>query len=90
MDKEFIIKIVEEINSKSISVNNITTLLIDYCVVEHKKSIEDTNNFIRILTNSFNNRILLFNCIQTALNYYKRKFNMCELYSKEGNLLQIF
>ena len=90
MDKEFIINILKCLNSNHLQTNDVTILLTDYCVVEHNKSVTDTNNFIRILTNSFNNRILLFNCIQTALNYYKKKFNVCELYSKEGNLLQIF
>ena len=87
MDKEFIINILKCLNSNQLQINDVTILLTDYCVVEHNKSVTDTNNFISII---LNNPIIISTYVSIALDYYKRKFNICELYSKEGKLLQIF
>lgn len=87
MDKEFIINLLKCLNSNQLQINDVTILLTDYCVVEHNKSVTDTNNFISII---LNNPIIISTYVSIALDYYKRKFNICELYSKEGKLLQIF
>ena len=87
MDKEFIINVLKCLNSNQLQTNDVTILLTDYCVVEHNKSVTDTNNFISII---LSNPIIMSTYVNTALDYYKRKFNIYELYSKEGKLLQIF
>ena len=87
MDKEFIINLLKCLNSKQLQVNDVTILLTDYCVVEHNKSVTDTNKFMSII---LSNPIIMSTYVSIALDYYKRKFNICELYSKEGKLLQIF
>lgn len=87
MDKEFIINLLKCLNSNQLQINDVTILLTDYCIVEHNKSVTATNNFISII---LNNPIIVSTYISIALDYYKRKFNICELYSKEGKLLQIF
>ena len=87
MDKEFIINLLKCLNSNQLQINDVTILLTDYCVVEHNKSVTDTNKFISII---LSNPIIISTYINIALDYYKRKFNIYELYSKEGKLLQIF
>lgn len=87
MDKEFIINLLKCLNSNQLQINDVTILLTDYCVVEHNKSVTDTNKFMSII---LSNPIITSTCVNIALDYYKRKFNIYELYSKEGKLLQIF
>lgn len=87
MDKEFIINLLKCLNSNQLQTNDVTILLTDYCVVEHNKSVTDTNKFISII---LSNPIITSTYVNIALDYYKRKFNIYELYSKEGKLLQIF
>ena len=87
MDKEFIINLLKCLNSNQLQINDVTILLTDYCVVEHNKPVIDTNKFISII---LSNPIIISTYVSIALDYYKRKFNICELYSKEGKLLQIF
>ena len=87
MDKEFIINLLKCLNSNQLQINDVTILLTDYCVVEHNKSVTDTNKFMSII---LSNPIIISTYVNIALDYYKRKFNIYELYSKEGKLLQIF
>ena len=87
MDKEFIIDVLKCLKSSQFSKDKITKILTDYCVLEHNKSVTDTNNFINAI---ISNPIIVFSCLETALDYYKRKFNISVLYSKEKELLQIF
>lgn len=87
MDKEFIINLLKCLNSNQLQINDVTILLTDYCVVEHNKSVTDTNKFMSII---LSNPIITSTYVNIALGYYKRKFNIYELYSKEGKLLQIF
>ena len=87
MDKEFIINLLKCLDSNQLQINDVTILLTDYCVVVHNKSVTDTNKFISII---LSNPIIISTYVNTALDYYKRKFNIYELYSKEGKLLQIF
>ena len=87
MDKEFIINLLKCLNSNQLQINDVTILLTDYCVAEHNKPVTATNKFISII---LSNPIIISTYVNTALDYYKRKFNIYELYSKEGKLLQIF
>lgn len=87
MDKEFIIDLLKCSNSNQFPIDKVVKLLTDYCVLEHNKSVIDTNNFINIL---LSNPAIISHYINTAVDYYKKKFNINELYSKEGKLLQIF
>lgn len=87
MDKEFIINVLKRLNSNQLLIDDVAVLLTEYCVVEHNKPVTGTNNFISII---LSNPIIESACVNAALNYYKRKFSICELYSKEGKLLQIF
>lgn len=87
MDKEFIIDVLKCLKSSQFSEDKITKVLADYCVLEHNKSVTDTNNFINAI---ISNPIIAFSCLEIALDYYKRKFNISVLYSKERELLLIF
>ena len=87
MDKEFIIDVLKCLKSSQFSKDKITKILTDYCVLEHNKPITDTNNFINAI---INNPIIAFHCLEIALDYYKRKFNISVLYRKERELLLIF
>ena len=87
MDKEFIIDLSKCLNSNQLPIDKVVRLLTDYCVLEHNKSVIDTNNFINIL---LSNPFMMSHCINTVLDYYKEKYNICSLYNKEGKLLQIF
>lgn len=87
MDKEFIIDLLKCSNSNQFPIDKVVKLLTDYCVLEHNKSVIDTNNFINIL---LSNPVIISHCINTVLDYYKGKYNICSLYNKEGKLLQIF
>ena len=87
MDKEFIIDLLKCSNSNQFPIDKVVKLLTDYCVLEHNKSVIDTNNFINLL---LSNPVIITHCINTVLDYYKEKYNICSLYNKEGKLLQIF
>ena len=87
MDKEFIIDLSKCLSSNQLPVDKVVKLLTDYCVLEHNKSVTDTNNFISLL---LCNPTAIHHYINIAVDYYKKKFNISELYSKEGKLLQIF
>ena len=75
---------------------DISVLLVQYCVAEHNKSYEDT---IRFVTALLGRPIELRFCVETALEYYERKFTVCKLWSapnplnnmgQKRKLLQIF
>lgn len=87
MDKEFIIDILNCLESSQIPTDKVIKVLTDYCVIEHNKSVIDTSNFINAI---ISNPIIISHYIDIVLDYYKRKFNISVLYSKEGKLLQIF
>ena len=87
MDKEFIIDLLKCSNSNQFPIDKVVKLLTDYCVLEHNKSVIDTNNFINIL---LSNPVIISRYINIAVDYYKGKYNICSLYNKEGKLLQIF
>ena len=87
MDKESVIDILNCLKSSQFSKDKITKILVDYCVLEHNKPVTDTNNFINTI---ISNPIIISHYIDIALDYYKRKFNISVLYSKERELLQIF
>ena len=87
MDKEFIIDVLNCLKSNRLPIDKVTKVLTDYCILEHNKSVTDTSNFINAI---ISNPIIISHYIDIALDYYKRKFNISVLYSKEGKLLQIF
>lgn len=58
----------------------------DYCTQEYNKSIEDIEKFIQFLIQY---PILLYNCIDTILNYYKRKYIVYTLL-KDNQILIIY
>lgn len=86
MDRDETVRISRLAIANSLSINDVSKLLIDYCTIDHNKSIKDTNILISIL---LRNQGLLFPYVQEALDYYKRKFTICELW-KDNTLLQIF
>lgn len=87
MDKEFIIDALKCLKSSQFLKDKITKILVDYCILEHNKPVTDTNNFINDI---ISNPIIVSHCLEIALDYYKRKFNISVLYSKEKELLLIF
>lgn len=87
MDKEFIIDLIREVEDKQLSIDKVTKLLTEYCVVEYNKPVKETNIFVSIL---LTNPIMLPSCVDVALDYYKKKLNIGEVYSKDGKLLLTF
>lgn len=95
MDREETVRISRLAAFGGLTANDISKLLIEYCTVDHNKSIELTNRLITILLQS---QIFLHTYIQVALEYYERKFTICKLYSApnpsdnmgQRRLLQIF
>lgn len=95
MDREETIRISRLVASGGLNTSDVSKLLIDYCTVEHDKSIEDTNKLISILLQDM---VLLSYYVNWALQYYERKFTVYKLWSapsllnNQGNktLLQIF
>ena len=87
MDKEFIIALIKEVKDNQLSIDKVTKLLIEYCVVEYNKPVKETNIFVSTL---LSNPIMLPSYIDVALDYYKKKLNIGEVYSKDGKLLLTF
>ena len=95
MDRNETIRISRLAAFGGLTVNEISKLLIEYCTVDHNKSIEDTNRLISALLQS---QVLLSSYVQEALEYYERKFIVYKLWSTtnplnrmgQRTLLQIF
>lgn len=96
MDRDETVRISRLAAFGGLTANDVSKLLIEYCTVDHNKSIELTNRLITILLQS---QILLHTYIQVALEYYERKFTIYKLWSasnplnnieQERKLLQIF
>lgn len=89
MDRNETIRISRLAAFGGLSFTDASKLLMEYCTVDHNKSVDDTNKLISAL---LHNQILLSFYVQTALEYYERKFMVYKLYSKEPErtLLQIF
>lgn len=95
MDRNETIRISRLAAFGGLTVNEISKLLIEYCTVDHNKSIEDTNRLISALLQS---QVLLSSYIQEVLEYYERKFIVYKLWSAtnplnrmgQRTLLQIF
>lgn len=83
MDRE---KLISILNGK----HNFTSyieLLVDYCVEEHKKPIEDTKIFIDIITKT----PFFSGCLNTAIEYYEKKFNIVKVIdTKTNNTILIY
>lgn len=76
MDKEEFLK---HLNSKSY-----TQILINYCI-EKGKSADETQQFIVLLHTIDLTRQMLNSCIQTAIKYYRDKFEITTVIDAEGN-----
>lgn len=95
MDRNETIRISRLATFGGLTVNEVSKLLIEYCTVDHNKSIEDTNRLISALLQS---QVLLSSYVQEALEYYERKFIVYKLWSApnplnnmgQRTLLQIF
>lgn len=84
MDKETTIRICNKLEDNSLSMTEASMLITDYCL-EHNKSLDKISQFITFLINT----PFLTNCILTALDYYKRKFNIVEV-KKDNQILLIY
>lgn len=95
MDRNETIRISRLATFGGLTTNDVSKLLIEYCTVDHNKSIEDTNRLISALLQS---QVLLSSYVQEALEYYERKFIVYKLWSApnplnrmgQRTLLQIF
>lgn len=96
MNREETIKLLKLLANGELTLNDVTKILMEYCVVEHNKSIEDTNKLINVLLRT---KVLINTYVSEALKYYKKKFTICEVWSapnplniqgQERTLLQIF
>lgn len=96
MDRDETVRISRLAAFGGLTANDASKLLIEYCTVDHNKSIEDTNRLINIL---LQHQTLLSSYMQEALKYYERKFTVYKLWSasnplniqgQDRTLLQIF
>ena len=81
MDKKTLISILED---KSHSLGNVQKVIYDYCI-EMGKDEKDTDTFIAYISNTL---FFLRPCFETALNYYKNKFNIAEIIDSNNNILK--
>lgn len=82
MDRERLVSI---LNGKHDFTTHIE-LLIDYCV-EHNKPIEETKIFINIIAQT----PFFSGCLNTAVEYYEKKFNIVEVIdTKTNNIILIY
>ena len=83
MDRE---KLLAILNRKA-DISSYIELLVDYCVEEHKKPIEDTKIFIDIITKT----PFFSGCLNTAIEYYEKKFNIVKVIdTKTNNIILIY
>ena len=83
MDRE---KLLAILNRKA-DISSYIELLVDYCVEEHKKPIEDTKIFIDIITKTH----FFSDCLNTAIEYYEKKFNIVKVIdTKTNNTILIY
>ena len=83
MDREKLLAIL----NKEADVSSYIKLLVDYCVEEHKKPIEDTKTFINIITQT----PFFSSCLNTAIEYYEKKFNIVKVIdTKTNNTILIY
>lgn len=92
MDRAEIIRISKLASFGGLNESDISVLLMSYCL-EHNKSEYETALFV---TTVLSNLDIFGYCINIALDYYERKFNVCKLWDKPldefkpRQLLQIF
>lgn len=79
MNKEEFISYIKDGN---ISIVAATTILMNYCI-EHGKDARMTNVFIDILLNTG----MIQDYLLEAIEYYKKKLNVCEVKRNEQTLL---
>ena len=96
MDRDETVRISRLVAFGGLTADDISKLLIEYCTIDHDKSIEDTNKFISTLLQY---QVFLHSYVQEALEYYERKFAIHKLWSapsplnnmgQKRKLLQIF
>lgn len=68
------------------SIEDIDNLIVEWCVEAGKEEYQ-SRVFVEVLKRQW----LIYSSIYSfVLEYYKRKFNICTLRSKDGTILQIF
>jgi hypothetical protein len=82
MDKETIVRMCNRLRDGSLSLEEVSVLLTEYCL-EHNKPLDKINQFITFLINT----PFIVDCILIALEYYKKKFNVIELKRNDEVLL---
>ena len=78
MDKETIVRICNSLKNESLSLDE-TTLLIREFFLEKGEDLSKINQLITFLTSTPFNTPYFNKCVLTALEYYKKKFNVIEL-----------
>ena len=79
VDREYIVDVLNKLCNPNMTMLVLAGIIKEYCL-EKGKSEEDVDNFISALARigpNGNNHIL--ECGLQALEYYKKKFNICEL-----------
>lgn len=83
MDKEFVVKVFNNINLlNTVNTEDAITLLTEYCS-DNGKDPNLTRDFINIVMNT----PFLSHCINTALQYYKRKFSVTDIIKNKQIIL---
>lgn len=69
----------------NMSLNIATRILVEYCK-EHNKRLDLTHMFINLLINTGQLELYLVE----AIDYYKRKFNICEVKRLDNNQVVLY
>lgn len=84
MDREFLVKIIEDIRIKGkVDINDLGKLLLDYCI-DNGKEEDLSKDFIQAMIRK-GRMVPLCNI---AIDYYKTKFNICEIYEEIGKIFE--
>ena len=94
MDRDEIVRISRSVAGKSVTIDDISIVLMQYCIEQGKPYYETTLLVTKVLSST-----QLAGYFMTALDYYEREFTIYKLWDKPnilqksgglGQLLQIF
>lgn len=87
MDRDYILTLTRNsIFDRNVSYQDVYQILYNYCI-EYGKDPKLTQSFIEIFKSDIIKLSLLFSI---ALEYYRKKYNICMLENKEKQIIAIF
>ena len=81
VDRKYIVEVLNRLRNPNMTLLVLTGIIREYCLEKGKKE-EDVDSFISAITTIYATSIgsnYILKCGLQALEYYKKKFNICEL-----------